>query len=109
VERYSCIESERKAVQTEQPDAGSTVEAGELAIFSESDAPRDFRAKGNNMFMVGSASKHLHDLVLGNYSVHTNPGKLREGEQGIKQLAKRLKSEGVLNYNPSIPTPSFAS
>ena len=48
------------------------VSAGELAVFAESERAIVFRAHSATAFMLGSAVKHPHDLVLGNYSVHTN-------------------------------------
>ena len=47
-------------------------------------------------FVVGSAVKHAHDLVLGHYSVHTSAAALREGEARIQQIGNRLRAEGRL-------------
>lgn len=42
-------------------------------------------------FVIGSAMKHPHELVLGTYSVHTSAATLREGEAGIRRVAAQLK------------------
>jgi hypothetical protein len=36
---------------------------------------------------------HDHELVLGNYSVHTSPDALREGEAQISAIHRRLVQE----------------
>ncbi|MDB5871176.1 MAG: Redox-sensitive bicupin YhaK, pirin superfamily [Ramlibacter sp.] len=73
-----------------------SLQAGELAVFAESSAPIDFHAVTDVEFVLGSAVKHPHDLVLGHYSVHTNAVALREGEANIRQIASRLRTEGRL-------------
>ena len=50
----------RGALRT--PDS---VPAGALAVFNESDAAIDFVANGDTSFVLGSAIKHPHDLVMG--------------------------------------------
>jgi redox-sensitive bicupin YhaK (pirin superfamily) len=72
------------------------VDAGELAIFESSTAAIDFTAEVDAEFVVGSAVPHPHDLALGNYSVHTSPATLRAGEQRLKEIQRRLRSEGRL-------------
>jgi redox-sensitive bicupin YhaK (pirin superfamily) len=73
-----------------------TVEAGELAIFEPSNDAIDFHAEADTEFVVGSAAPHAHDLVLGNYSVHTSPATLAAGEQRIREIQRRLREEGRL-------------
>lgn len=75
------------------PDA---IDAGELVIFDESDDAIEFEAEIDTEFVVGSAVKHPHDLVLGYYSVHTSADALREGESRIQQLGVQLREEGRL-------------
>ena len=72
----------------------AALQAGELAIFEESGTPIDFHAETDVQFVVGSAVKHPHDLVLGYYSVHTSAAALREGEARIQQIRSRLRAEG---------------
>ena len=45
-------------------------------------------------FILGSAVKHPHDLVLGMYSVHTSKQALDKGEAKIAEIGKRLQAEG---------------
>ena len=72
------------------------MEAGELAIFEPSNNALDIHAKADAAFVLGSATPHPHDLVLGNYSVHTSVATLRAGEQRINEIQRRLQSEGRL-------------
>jgi len=73
-----------------------TLRAGELAVFEESSGEIDFHAEVDTEFVLGSAVKHPHDLVMGNYSVHTSSEALHEGETRIRQIGKRLREEGRL-------------
>ncbi|MEA2767073.1 MAG: hypothetical protein QOD93_35 [Acetobacteraceae bacterium] len=72
------------------------IDAGELAIFETADTPIDFRADGDTEFVLGSAVAHRHDLVLGNYSVHTSKASLVAGERRIDEIRMRLQMEGRL-------------
>jgi redox-sensitive bicupin YhaK (pirin superfamily) len=64
----------------------------ELAIFSESNAALEFEADGDTDFIVASAIRHPHDLVLGHYSVHTGVEALRRGEAEIARIGETLRS-----------------
>jgi hypothetical protein len=46
--------------------------------------------------VLGSAAKHPHDLVLGNYSVHTSAETLREGEAEIRRIGQQLRAKGAI-------------
>src|SRR5258706_284513 len=48
------------------------IRAGELAVFEESGIAIELEADGDTSFVLGSAIKHPHPLVLGFYSVHTS-------------------------------------
>jgi len=72
------------------------VDKGELAVFEESNRALDFEALEDTGFILGSAVKHPHDLVLGNYSVHTSQPALDRGERKITEIGKRLRAEGRL-------------
>lgn len=72
------------------------VEAGELAIFESSAGAIEFRADVDTEFVLGSAAPHAHDLVLGQYSVHSSPATLRAGEQRLSEIQHRLQAEGRL-------------
>ena len=70
------------------------VDEGELAVFEESNEALEFEAREDTGFILGSAIKHPHDLVLGNYSVHTSQPALDQGERKITEIGKRLRAEG---------------
>jgi len=66
--------------------AAETVEARELAVFEESEQTIDVQAEGPTSFVIGSARKHPHPLVLGYYSVHTSFEALTRGENEIRRI-----------------------
>jgi redox-sensitive bicupin YhaK (pirin superfamily) len=72
------------------------VDKGELAVFEDSNAPVQFEALEDTGFILGSAVKHPHDLVLGSYSVHTSAKALEAGEAEIRRIGNRLRAEGRL-------------
>jgi len=72
------------------------VDKGELAVFEESEGALEFEAREDTGFILGSAVKHPHELVLGNYSVHTSQLALNRGERKITEIGKRLRTEGRL-------------
>lgn len=74
----------------------SAISTGELAIFAPSELSIDFIAEGDTGFVLGSAAQHPHDLVLGNYSVHTSSEALRRGEAEIRRIGQRLRADGTL-------------
>jgi hypothetical protein len=67
-----------------------------LAVLEESNSALEFEALEDTGFILGSAVKHPHDLVLGSYSVHTNKQALDRGEARIAEIGKRLRAEGRL-------------
>ena len=72
--------------------APEVVSKGEVAIFAEGDRPIAFEALSDTGFVLGSAVKHPHDLVTGYYSVHTNAEALRQGEDTIAAIGKKLRA-----------------
>lgn len=70
------------------------VTAGELAVFSESNSAISFQVRDAARFVLGSAVKHPHDLVLGRYSVHTSPRALASGEAEIRRIGRDLVAQG---------------
>ena len=66
----------------------------ELAVFNSNDGDLKFEAEGDVEFVLGSAVKHPHSLVLGYYSVHTSADALRRGEAEIARIGRRLRNEG---------------
>jgi redox-sensitive bicupin YhaK (pirin superfamily) len=79
-----------------QIDSPEPVTAGELAVFDASNQPLAFSSSGDTGFVLGSAIKHPHDLVLGHYSVHTSAAALEQGEAEIQRIGQRLRAEGKL-------------
>jgi redox-sensitive bicupin YhaK (pirin superfamily) len=76
--------------------ATSTIPAGEMAIFEPSEQSVDFVAQGKTGFVLGSAAKRAHDLVLGSYSVHTSVEALRKGQEEIRRIGRQLRADGTL-------------
>jgi redox-sensitive bicupin YhaK (pirin superfamily) len=72
------------------------VDKRELAVFEESNGAFDFEALEDTGFVLGSAVKHPHELVLGTYSVHTSKQALDRGEARIAEIGRRLRAEGRL-------------
>jgi redox-sensitive bicupin YhaK (pirin superfamily) len=70
--------------------------AGQLAVFEESGGAIELEARGDTSFVLGSAIKHPHPLVLGYYSVHTSGAALARGEAEIDRIGLRLRAEGRL-------------
>ena len=67
--------------------AGSVLER-EMAVFSDGYAAIELVAEGDAEFVIGSAAKHSHPLVIGHYSVHTSENALTEGERNIEELRR---------------------
>lgn len=76
----------------------STIPTGEIAIFEPSEQSVEFVAQGKTGFVLGSATKHRHDLVLGSYSVHTSVEALRTGQEEIRRIGRQLRDDGTLRY-----------
>jgi redox-sensitive bicupin YhaK (pirin superfamily) len=76
--------------------APAPVVGGEVALFEPSEESLDFLADGDTRFVLGSAQRHPHDLVLGNYSVHTSEEALLRGEAEIRRIGQRLLADGTL-------------
>ncbi|HTD04838.1 MAG TPA: pirin family protein, partial [Undibacterium sp.] len=55
-----------------------------------------FVAEGDTEFVIGSAVKHPHELVMGYYSVHTSRQALERGEAEIQRIGAKLKAAGQL-------------
>jgi redox-sensitive bicupin YhaK (pirin superfamily) len=72
------------------------VSAGELVVFEESNNALAIQAETASRFVLGSAAKHPHDLVLGDYSVHTTPEALVAGETEIQRIGHQLAAAGLL-------------
>jgi redox-sensitive bicupin YhaK (pirin superfamily) len=71
------------------------IHAGQLAVFEESDSDAiEVQADGETSFVIGSAVKHPHPLVLGTHSVHTSENALVQGEAEIRRIGHQLRAEG---------------
>src|SRR5713226_4069147 len=74
----------------------SPIPSGEIAIFEPSEESIAFVAEGNTGFVLGSAAKHPHELVLGAYSVHTSSETLRQGQKEIRRIGQELRANGTI-------------
>lgn len=66
----------------------------ELAIFTEGSGNLHFLAKTACAFLIGSAVKHPHELVLGSHSVHTSEAALASGVRQIAAIGEALRASG---------------
>ena len=76
--------------------SSEAIHAGQLAVFEETGGAIELQADGVTSFVIGSAIKHPHPLILGRYSVHTNAAALAQGEGEIRRIGERLRAEGRL-------------
>jgi redox-sensitive bicupin YhaK (pirin superfamily) len=100
-ERWRFVPPEGHTVAWLAVDQGdlrspALIRAGELAVFEESESVIELEADGDASFVLGSAIKHPHPLVLGNYSVHTSEAALAQGEAEINRIGNRLRAAGRL-------------
>jgi len=72
------------------------IDERQLAVFDESEGAIELEAKGDTSFVLGSAVKHPHPLVLGYYSVHTSEAALTQGKAEIDRIGQRLRAAGRL-------------
>jgi redox-sensitive bicupin YhaK (pirin superfamily) len=72
------------------------IPSGEIAVFEPSEESIDFVADGNTGFVLGSAAPHPHELVLGNYSVHTSAEALSRGQTEIRRIGQQLRANGTI-------------
>ena len=72
------------------------IDAGQIAVFEESNGAIEVQAEGDTSFVFGSAIKHPYPLVLGRYSVHTSSDALQRGQAEIRRIGQRLRAEGRL-------------
>ena len=73
--------------------ADAPMTAGEMLVFDQSTGGISFKALADAEFVLGSAVQHAHKLVLGRYSVHTNPEALQQGEAMIRQMGVALAAQ----------------
>jgi redox-sensitive bicupin YhaK (pirin superfamily) len=73
------------------------ISAGELAVFDESNDAIVIHSDRASRFVLGSAAKHPHELVLGHYSVHTSDAALAAGASEIERIGNQLAAAGLLH------------
>ncbi|MDR7017044.1 pirin family protein [Acinetobacter sp. 3657] len=66
------------------------IKQGELAVFEANTKSIELIAEQHAGFIFGSAPLHPYPLVTGDYSVHTSPQSLIEGEKKIAQIAQEF-------------------
>jgi redox-sensitive bicupin YhaK (pirin superfamily) len=86
------------ALMNGELQAAQRITSGELGVFDRSGSPIDFVAHGETRFVIGSAARHPHDLVLGHYSVHTSVAALEQGEAEIRRIGRELSAQGKRSY-----------
>ncbi len=77
--------------------ASEPIDAGQFVAFEETNTGAiELQAAGATSFVIGSAIKHPHPLVLGYYSVHTTEAALARGEAEIRRIGGELRRQGRL-------------
>ncbi|WP_115560791.1 pirin family protein [Xanthomonas arboricola] len=84
------------AVHTGQLAAAESIGSGQIAVFKDAEQAIDVVSVGASSFVLGSAVKHPHDLVMGHYSVHTSTAALAQGEAEIRRIGEQLRAKGRL-------------
>ncbi len=79
-------------------ETSSRINGGEVAVFEHGQSEINFVADGDTQFVLGSAPRHAHPLVLGNYSVHTSRAALEQGEAEIRRIGTELRNQGKNSY-----------
>jgi redox-sensitive bicupin YhaK (pirin superfamily) len=69
--------------------------AGELIAF-EANQAIIIEADRASRFVLGSAAKHPHELIMGRYSAHTSRAALADGESEIQRIGHQLMTAGLL-------------
>jgi hypothetical protein len=100
--RCTGLRTLEEAERWRSPSATSpeAVSAGQAVVFEEGGKSIKFKAETDSAFVLGSAVKHPYELVTGHYSVHTTADALRQGEEKIAALGRRLYNQGVLGSKP---------
>lgn len=78
--------------------APTAVGVGEMAVFEESGQAIELHAARDTEFVIGSAAKHPHPLVLGYYSVHTSADALYRGERRIREIGAALDDDSRVRF-----------
>ncbi len=84
------------AVHGGQLEAAETIGSGQMAVFKDAEQAIEVVSLGASSFVLGSAVKHPHELVMGHYSVHTSKAALAQGEAEIRRIGEQLRAQGRL-------------
>lgn len=68
---------------------------GELVIYEEGHQSVEFSSDHSSSFLLGSAKKFEHDLILGRSSIHTSKANLEASQYRINQIYGELVTKGV--------------
>ena len=85
------------AVNAGRLRVGDIAAEREMIVFEDGAASIHFVADGPTEFVIGSAVRHPHPLILGSHSVHTTYAALQEGQQTIRTLAKTPEVAALIN------------
>ncbi|MEQ8478095.1 pirin family protein [Fulvivirga sp.] len=77
-------------------NGGLEVPVGELIVFEEGNQPIEFSSDEGASFLLGSAKKFAHDLVLERSSIHTSIANLKLSENKIKEIYSELFRKSLL-------------
>ncbi|MEP2771983.1 MAG: pirin family protein [Fulvivirga sp.] len=68
---------------------------GELIVFEEGNQPVEFSSDHSASFLLGSAKKFEHELVLGRGAIHTSKANLEASQNKINKIYSDLIRKGV--------------
>jgi redox-sensitive bicupin YhaK (pirin superfamily) len=108
-ERWRYMPPERHTVAWLAVDQGelraaTSIGTGRLAVFEEFGDAIELEAEGDTSFVLGSAIKHPHPLMLGRYSVHTSREALAAGVAEINRIGERCAKPAVSNPSTHLST-----
>jgi redox-sensitive bicupin YhaK (pirin superfamily) len=84
------------AMNSGQLRLGNVVSAGELVVFRPSSQAITLVSRGDSSFVLGSAVKHPHHLILGYASVHTSEETLASAESEISRIGGQWREDGLI-------------
>ena len=72
---------------------------GELVVYEEGIQPVEFTSDHGASFLLGSAKKFDHDLIVGRSSIHTSESNLNSSQSKINQVYSDLVKKGAFAMN----------
>ena len=72
---------------------------GEVVVFEPSNEAITLHANEDVKLVLGSAAKYEHDLIMGQYSVHTNQHALYNSEKRINEQYTAMVRKGIFENN----------